>query len=101
MTLRDDTWTRPSTDKLAARGMDGSVRFDLIVIPDRFKGPMSDISKRIGGLQRVTCVHLDPATGRFSVAIAAGGVDPRRVIGEVCAMGCVVCLVPTESRIAA
>lgn len=58
---------------------------------------MSDIGKRIGGLQRVRSVEVDADKLLFTVTVAAGGVDVRRVVGEVCAMGCMVRLLPVAN----
>ncbi len=80
---------------------DGSTRFDLVVIPDRFRGRMDDIRRCIGGLSRVESVQFSPAQSRFSITVKAGGAEPRRIIGEVCAMGCIVRLVRVPFTIAA
>ncbi len=89
--------SRPSDGSLPARTPGGDERFVLIVIPDRYKGPMSDIGRRIGGLRRVKSVQLDAAKGKFTVTVAPGGVEARRVVGEVCAMGCMVRLLPVAN----
>ena len=98
---RVEALQRPGTQPLVSQGPDGSTRFDLVVIPDRFKGPMDDIRRRIGGLSRVRSVHLDPAKSRFTIIVGAGGAEARRVIGEVCAMGCIVRLVASPTALAA
>ncbi len=101
MTSLVETLQRPGMQSLVTQGPDGSCRFDMVVIPDRFKGPLDDIRRRIGGLSRVRSVQLDPRAGRFTVTVGSGGAEPRRIIGEVCAMGCVVRLVPGLKALAA
>ncbi len=96
-----ETLQRTGLQSLVVHGSDGSSRFDMVVIPDRFKGPLDDIRRRIGGLSRVRSVQLDPRSGRFTVTVGSGGAEPRRIIGEVCAMGCVVRLVPGLKALAA
>ena len=102
MTSVVETLQRPGLQSLVTLEPDGSTRFDIIVIPDRFKGPLDDIRKRIGGLSRVRSVQLDLRAGRFTVVVSSGGAEPRRIIGEVCGMGCVVrLLVPGVKALAA
>ena len=98
---RVETLQRSGAQSLASQGADGSTQFHLIVIPDRFKGPMADIGRRIGGLSRVRSVQFDQAKSRFTIIVGSGGAEPRRIIGEVVAMGCVVRFVPGSSAIAA
>ena len=101
VSARVDAFPRPGTPALVTQEPDGSTRFDLVVIPDRFRGPMDDIGRRIGGLSRVRSVQLDRAKSRFTVTVGSGGAEPRRIIGEVCSMGCIVRLVPSASALAA
>ena len=87
MAVTFDAASRPDMSAFLSKRDDGRAGLDLLVTGARCAGCISKIEREVSGLPGVETARLNLSTGRLSIGLANGGVDPGRIISALDRLG--------------
>ncbi|WP_332653952.1 heavy metal translocating P-type ATPase [Brevundimonas sp.] len=87
MAVTFDAASRPDMSAFLRKRDDGRASLDLLVTGARCAGCISKIEREVAGLAGVETARLNLSTGRLSIGLANGGVDPGRIISALDRLG--------------